>query len=189
MSNNTLREMLEDNPIVAAVKNQDGLEKCLKSECQIVFILYGNLVELPAIVDTLKSKDKMAIVHIDLVDGLSSREAAVDYIKVYTKADGIISTKSNLVRYAKACGLLTIQRFFILDSIALQNIQRQITADIADAIEILPGIMPKVFRELKKQTNRPIVAGGLISNKEDVLAALDAGATAISSTNEAIWFL
>ena len=35
----------------------------------------------------------------------------------------------------------------------------------------------------------PVIAGGLISDKEDIIAALDAGAAAISSTNPAIWFL
>ena len=34
----------------------------------------------------------------------------------------------------------------------------------------------------------PVIAGGLISDKEDIIAALDAGAAAISSTNPAIWF-
>ena len=29
--------------------------------------------------------------------------------------------------------------------------------------------------------------GGLIADKEDVMAALDAGATAISTTNQAVW--
>lgn len=189
MNGEVFIEMLENNPIVAAVKSQEGLKKCLKSECQIVFILFGNLMEMPTIVEAVKAAEKLAIVHIDLVDGLSPREAAVDFIKGYTKADGVISTKANLVRYAKTCGLLTIQRFFILDSIALQNTRKQMPFDMADAIEILPGIMPKIFREIKKQTSKPIIAGGLISDKEDVIVALDAGATAISSTNEDIWAL
>ena len=35
----------------------------------------------------------------------------------------------------------------------------------------------------------PVIAGGLISDKEDIIAALDAGATAISTTKEELWFL
>lgn len=182
-------DMLEANPIVAAIKSWEGLEKCLDSGCQIVFVLFGSLLEIPDIVDRLKAADKHVMVHVDLIDGLSQREVAVDYIKKNTKADGILSTKANLIRYAKSQDMLTIQRFFILDSIALYNVSRQLSLDSADAVEILPGVMPKVLRNLVKQTDKPIIAGGLISDKEDVIAALDAGATAISSSNERLWFL
>ncbi len=33
----------------------------------------------------------------------------------------------------------------------------------------------------------PIIAGGLISDKESVVAALSAGAIAVSSTNHGVW--
>ena len=35
----------------------------------------------------------------------------------------------------------------------------------------------------------PVIAGGLISDKEDIIAALDAGAASISTTKEELWFL
>ncbi|MEG1720939.1 MAG: glycerol-3-phosphate responsive antiterminator, partial [Pseudoflavonifractor sp.] len=38
-------------------------------------------------------------------------------------------------------------------------------------------------------TGKPIIAGGLIADKEDVTSALSAGAIAVSSTNREIWFL
>ena len=33
----------------------------------------------------------------------------------------------------------------------------------------------------------PIIAGGLIVDKEDVMEALDAGAMAVSTTNHQVW--
>ncbi|EJW91450.1 Glycerol-3-phosphate responsive antiterminator, partial [gut metagenome] len=36
---------------------------------------------------------------------------------------------------------------------------------------------------------RPLIASGLISDKEDVIAALSAGALAVSSTCPAVWKL
>jgi glycerol uptake operon antiterminator len=38
-------------------------------------------------------------------------------------------------------------------------------------------------------TNIPIISGGLICFKEDVIAALKAGARAICSTNPEVWSL
>ncbi len=56
-----------------------------------------------------------------------------------------------------------------------------------DFIEVLPGIMPKIIKHIAGQAAVPVIAGGLISEKEDVMRALDAGAIAISTTNQAVW--
>ena len=87
------KEALEDSPIIAAVKDDEGLSRCLTSDSRIIFILYGDIVTIGDI--------------------------------------------------AKVC----------------------------------------------QSTSTPVIAGGLVSEKEDILALLDAGATSISSTNEKIWFL
>ena len=47
--------------------------------------------------------------------------------------------------------------------------------------------MPKVIRRMCRELAVPVITGGLISEKEDVIAALDAGAAAISATNEDVW--
>lgn len=181
--------LLEQEPIVAAVKSFEGLEKCLTCNSLVVFVLFGDILTISDIVARIKCAGKAAFVHIDLIDGLSAREVAVDFIAKNTKADGIISTKQSLVRYAKEKGLLTIQRFFVLDSIALVNIEKQMLSNATDLIEILPGVMPKIIRKIVSTTGKPIIAGGLISDKEDIVSALSAGATAISSTNTDVWFL
>ncbi len=182
-------ELLQENPVIAAVKDVDGLEKSLKSDCQIIFILFGDLVNIAEIVSKIKNAGKLAMVHVDLVDGLALRDVAVEYIAKNTCADGILSTRPNIIHRAKACGLLAVQRFFLLDSIALSNIGKQPSLKDADAIEILPGLMPKVIRELAKNIDKPVIAGGLITDKEDIVHALGAGAIAISSTNHDTWFM
>lgn len=181
--------LLEQMPVVAAIKGNNGLERCLESESKVIFILYGDVISIADIVARVKQAGKVAMVHIDLIDGLSAHEVSIDFIVKSTDADGIISTKPTMVRYAKSKGLLTIQRFFMLDSIALLNIQKQIAQDSADMIEILPGVMPKIIRKIVTSVHKPIIAGGLISDKEDVVNALGAGAIAVSSTNPAVWFL
>lgn len=54
---------------------------------------------------------KMAVGHVDLIGGLSSREIAVDFIKNNTEADGIISTKPALIRRGKELSLFTVMRY------------------------------------------------------------------------------
>ena len=95
-------DAVASNPIIAAVKDETGLEKCLKtSDICVVFILYGEVSSIPGIVERVKAAGKTAVVHMDLVAGLSSKVEAVDFIARYTEADGIISTHIEQVKHAK----------------------------------------------------------------------------------------
>lgn len=188
MPNKTLAfaEALQDSPVISAVKNDAGLEAALNSDCTVLFILYGTILNIPQLVRRAKQSGKIVFVHIDLIEGLSSKDISIDFIKQNTDADGIISTRINQIRHAKELGFLTIQRFFLLDSLAFENVCRQSTH--ADAVDILPGTMPRVIERLRKKIRQPIIASGLISDKQDILAALSAGALGVSTTSEPLWF-
>lgn len=185
----SFREAIENTPIIPAVKDEESLAVCLKSDSSVIFILFGDICSIADIVERIKEKGKLAMVHMDLIAGLGSKEVSVDYIKKRTRADGIITTKPILVKRAKELGLAAVLRFFIIDSMALANLSRQTREARPDCIEVLPGVMPKVIRKITKENKIPLIAGGLIADKEDVCNALDAGAVAVSATNTKIWFL
>lgn len=176
-------------PLIAAAKNDEGLEQALASDCPVIFLLYGTVCSIANLTKQVTDAGKRAFVHADLIDGLASREISVDFIAQNTQATGVISTKPALIRRGRELELCTVQRFFLIDSIALENLKRQLENTRPDIIEILPGVMPKVIRRITGFAKVPVIAGGLISDKEDIIAALEAGAAAISSTNPAIWFL
>jgi len=178
-------EQLQRSPVIASIKDESGLKKVLESDCLVVFILYGSILNIDSIVKRVKDSGRMAFIHIDLIDGFSPKDVCIDYIAEHTEADGILSTRTNIVRHARETGLIAIQRFFLLDSISLNNILRQPLK--ADLIDVMPGVMPGVIRYLAKKTHRPIMASGLISTKKDIISALSAGALAISTTREDLW--
>ncbi len=187
--NKRFMDIMDECPIIAAVKDYNGLKKCLESESKIIFVLFGDILNITKIIKTIKDSGRIAIIHIDLISGLSSKEIAIDFIRENTEADGIISTKQSLIKHAKELGLFTVFRFFVIDSMAFENIKKQIETVKPDFIEILPGVMPKVIKRISSMASVPVIAGGLISDKDDVIAALSAGAVSISSTNPKIWFL
>jgi glycerol uptake operon antiterminator len=193
MKNREFINKIEINPIIAAVKNDEGLETALTEDVEIIFVLYGDICTIPGIVKKIKQAGKVAMVHVDLITGLNnSKDVCLDFIKNNTESDGIITTKSNLIAHAKELELNTVLRYFILDSMALQNIEKQAKSPGVrpDIIEFLPGIvLPKMIKRINKVSRVPIIAGGLIADKEDVMNALDAGALAISTTNEMVWGL
>lgn len=90
-------EAVEENPIIAAVKNMEDLEKCCSlSDIHVVFILFGDICSIADIVQKVKEAGKIAMIHVDLIGGLSTREIAVEFLKNNTEADGIITTKPAL---------------------------------------------------------------------------------------------
>lgn len=181
-------DLMETTPVIAAVKDDQGLKACCACEdIRIVFILYGDVCSIGRIVEQVKAADKTAIVHVDLIGGLSAKEVVVDFIRQATAANGIISTKPALIKRGKELGLFTTLRVFVLDSMAFENIQKQMSVARPDTIEILPGLMPKIIHRICRLVKVPVIAGGLISEKEDVVAALAAGAISVSSTNPRVW--
>ena len=185
----TMLELLEESPIIAAVKDESGLKCCMESDCKVVFVLFGTICDIGDIIEKIKSCDKIAIVHIDMISGLVAKDVAVEYIRNNTKADGIISTKPHLLKRAKDLGLIAVQRTFVVDSIALTNLKKQLELFKPDAVEILPGIMPRITKIIRGYTRIPLIAGGLILDRKDVIEAIESGADGVSMTKTELWRL
>ncbi|MBQ7636352.1 MAG: glycerol-3-phosphate responsive antiterminator [Lachnospiraceae bacterium] len=183
MNRNQILKKIKEKRIIAAVKDDEGLKCALETDIGVVFVLYGDVLSLEDTVKSIRDSGKAAIVHMDLITGLSPKEISVDYVKTRVRADGIISTKQTLIKRAKELGMFTVMRFFVLDSMALVNLNKQCSAVIPDCIEILPGLMPKIIRRLVSSEPYPLIAGGLISDDEDITSAIEAGAIAVSTTN------
>ena len=181
-----LYEALQTNPIIAAVRDDAGLEQCLHADVQAVFVLYGDLCSIAEIVRRIKAAGKIAIVHADLIVGLAAKEISVDFLHRTTQADGIISTRLNLIQRAKELNLIAILRVFLIDSMAFDS-ALSAKPFKPDAIDILPGLMPTMIRKVRQMTGLPVLTGGLITEKKEVMQALEAGALAISSTDSAVW--
>ena len=182
-----LAETLLNEPVIAAVKTDEALTAALASPCSAVFLLASTLLTVDGLVHRIHDAGKLAVVHIDLVDGLSSREIAVDSLNALCRPDGIISTRPTLIRRARHRGLLTVQRAFILDSLSLTSLSGQLEQGKPDFVEILPGIMPRVIAEISARTQVPVIAGGLLRDKADVMAAMRAGASAVSTSAPELW--
>lgn len=157
-----------------------------RQTCRTVFVLYGDICGIAGIVRRIKDAGKIAIVHADLITGLAAKEISVDFLHSTTLADGIISTRTNMIQRAKELQMIAILRVFLIDSMAFdaalgaRNLK-------PDAIDILPGLMPSMIRRVRQMTGIPVLTGGLITEKREVMQALEAGALAISSTAPDVW--
>lgn len=178
---------LENYPVIAAVKDVNDLDEALDSKCEVIFLLCGNIFNLKQCVEKVRSKNKLIFIHIDLIEGLSRDVVALRYLSEEIKPDGIISTKNNLLKVAKSLGMLTVQRIFIIDSLSIDTAIKASQAINPDAIEIMPGIMPRITKKISAALDVPVICGGLIGFKEEVKEALDNGAFGVSTSSKTLW--
>ncbi|MEQ3553160.1 glycerol-3-phosphate responsive antiterminator [Pseudonocardia nematodicida] len=182
-----LLALLRDDPVVASVKDADGFEAALRSDRPVLFLLYGSVLDVAETVRRGKDAGKIVLVNADLLDGFAAREVVVTWLAAHTAADGILSTKSTLVKAARRAGLIAVQRAFLVDSFSYDQVPRLVEQSKPDLLEILPGCVPRVISWLRDDVGTPIVAGGLVCDKADVMAALAAGACAVASSNRDVW--
>ena len=186
MKRSDFADILYGSPVIAAVRDREGLQKALASECQVLFFMCGSLCTIGDMTREAKQRGKTVFVHLDLVEGLGHQSpAAIDFLMEHAAIDGIISTKPGMIAYAKKRNLLAIQRYFLLDSLSLNNLLS--LSSSADAIEILPAVLPKIFRWILQRQKLYLIAGGLISDKEDIMSILKAGAVAVSTSSSDLW--
>ena len=107
------KEAIENTPIIPAIKDAESLEQCLKSDACVIFILFGDICNIAEIVERIKAEGKLAMVHMDLIAGLGSKEVSVDYIKERTR---MASLRPNPC-WQNMPGSLDLLRYFVFLSL------------------------------------------------------------------------
>ena len=179
---------LTNKPVIAAVQNDAAFKAALKSDADTIFLLCADILSLERTVNSAHAAEKQLFLHIDLTDGLGKDKGGIQYA-ASLKIDGVVSTRGNLIRYARECGLFTVQRFFIVDNHSMNTAIESIRQNRPDSIEIMPGLLPKVIAEIITRTGITVIAGGLIETRPEVQTALSAGAAAISTGKMELWNL
>jgi glycerol uptake operon antiterminator len=54
-------------------------------------------------------------------------------------------------------------------------------------VELMPGIIPEVLRRFTAEVDVPVIAGGLVTDRRQVIDALSAGAVGVSTGCQTLW--
>lgn len=173
--------------IFPAIRTMKDLETFINTNYDYCVILDLHISQIEHILTLLRKNNKYAFFHVDLIKGLAADEAAVEFLIQKYNVHGIVSTKPKLIKRAKLLKAATILRTFIIDSSALIKSYRFIEMSDPDYIEVLPGIATKIVKEMRSETNKYIVAGGLIETVEEAEIAFANGATHITTSNKSLW--
>jgi glycerol uptake operon antiterminator len=179
-------ELLEGAPVIAAVKNREGAAAAAKSQAAVAFVLGGSILTMGDILAELASGGKTAFLHMDLLEGIGRDEAGLAYAADRWKPAGVITTRTPLVKAAREHGLIAIQRVFLLDSGSIRSGIQLIDQCRPDFVEVMPGVIPKAIGQFRT-AGRPVIAGGMVTERGEVIEALKAGAIAVSTSSRDLW--
>jgi glycerol uptake operon antiterminator len=184
------RAQLADCPIIAAVNKPEMFETALDSPARAIYLITGNLVNLPGMLRKAREHGKTCLVNIDFVDGLSRDRYAVEWL-AENGAAGVVSTKIEALKAAHGSGLITVQRTFAIDSAAVTATLRSLGQFMPEAIEVLPAMAaPRVARMLHASFPKlAIIGGGLIEGVREMEDLLKAGVRSVSVSDPRLWLI
>jgi len=181
-----LMEKILANSVIAAVRSKESFDAALKSGSELIFDLAPDISDISGKAEACHAAGKKLFIHLDLASGIGKDKSGIDYVRSMG-ADGIISTRANIIKLAREAGLHTVQRFFAVDSQSVATAVESRKNSKADMIEIMPGVIPKVISDLRERVGVPIIAGGLIESEAEIKSVLAAGAAAVSTGKASLW--
>jgi len=178
--------MLMRNKVIAAVRTREELISAASSDVKIIFDLSPNILTIEENVNIAHKANKKFFIHIDLAEGIGKDKSGIEYVKKLG-VDGVISTRTGIIKLARELGIFTVQRFFIVDSHSIETTIESIKTSKPQMIEVMPGSVLKVISRLKEVLEIPIIAGGLIESENEAVNIIKSGASAVSTGKTHLW--
>jgi len=180
---------MDKQRVIPAISNHKKLKDFLESDLIYGILMNFQLAQLEDLVKVMKKNHKKVLIHSELIKGLASDEYGAIYLIQVLDVDGIISSKPKVIEVCKKRGVLGIYRFFIKDTISLEQsleIGRRLRPDY---VEILPAACYGLIEGIKKELNAQVLMGGLIQDEAQALKCFEQGAIAITTSKTELWEL
>jgi glycerol uptake operon antiterminator len=172
--------------LIPAIKSEAHLNVFLSSQYMYGILLNFTLEDIIHIIPKVHAHQKKIILHLELTKGLSNDEYGAIFAIQNLKIDGIISTKSSVIKICKKRHVIGIFRLFLKDRMALDHNISQLLTIRPSVVEVLP-VMPHYIREIKSKCDSHVITGGLITEQAQIDEAIQAGASSVTVSKLALW--
>lgn len=181
-------EVARRTRVIAAVRSLDDLAAVKGSVAGIVFVLNCTIFDLRSIARTCRQWGLYCFAHLDLIDGIGKDAVGVELLAREVGVEGVITTRSALIRDARRLGLVAVQRVFLLDSASLSTAVSVVKGTRPDAVEIMPAVVvPAIAGRIPFAELPPVIAGGLVQTAEELRHALSTPVVAVSTSARHLW--
>ena len=185
-----IREWLEQSRVIPSVRTPQTLSGACASPSKFVFLLFGTPLIIEALAARVRDAGKLPIANMDLLAGFARDTAAIEFLAKAGVA-GIISTHQDALRMARSHGLLSFQRTFALDSVAVANSVRSLEHFLPDVIELLPAIAaPVILPAIHDVSPKlPVIGCGLVRSLCQIDELVRQGIVSISVSEPSLWII
>lgn len=185
-----VQDWLEQSRVIPSVRTPHTMYAACASPSKIVFLLFGTPLIIGALATQVRDAGKLPIVNMDLLAGLARDTAAIEFL-ARSGVAGIISTHQDALRMARSHGLLSFQRTFALDSVAVGNSVRSLEHFLPDVIELLPAIAAPVILPAIHEVSPslPVIGCGLVRSLSQIDELVRQGIISISVSEPSLWVI
>lgn len=157
------------------------------SNISCITMKFGDINSLYQLIKTAHSYNKFIILHMDSIKGIAMCDEGIKFL-ARIGTDALITNKPSQIEIIKIEGILAIQNMFLVDSNALKSGIQSIQKYKPDAVNIMPAsIASRYIKEIIDKTGIKIIAGGLISEPDELKEALDKGISAVITSKRELW--
>lgn len=180
--------MLEQR-IIPAIYNHKKMKIFLESDLKYGILMNFQLAQLEDLVKIMKKNNKKVLIHSELIKGLSSDEYGAIYLIQSLNVDGIISSKPKVIEVCRKRSVLGIYRFFLKDTISLEQSIEIGNRLRPQYVEILPSACYDLIPYIKERLNCEVLMGGLIKDADLAKKCFQHGALALTTSDVELWSL
>lgn len=170
-----IKELIEQQICVPVIPNMKQLEKFIESDLLICLFQDIHISLLDHMIKKIHESNKLALVHIDMIHGISVDEYGTEFLCQRLRADGVISTKTKIIETTKRNKKIAVLRVFLIDSKSIDRGIETILKSQPDVVEVMPAIAYKIIPYIKSKISIPIIGGGLLKSIDDINDGLVAG--------------
>ena len=188
MSSAAVVQSFKQHRIIPALRSARDVERASSLSERVVFLLGTSVLTYRNQMELLRKAGHIVFVHFDLIEGLKGDNVGFSFLLQEIVPHGIISTHKAILNLAKKNGLLRLLRVFMLDSDALAKGYHLAQTVQPDFVELLPGSsLPLLEDRALREFPFPLIAGGLVTNIEQVNAILGKRILAVSTSEKSLW--
>ena len=127
--------IFDNRKVAASVRSEEDFRAALKSDVEVIFMQNSDILNVKEQIIDVHEAGKKIFIHMDFAEGIGKDRAGLNFVKLMG-ADGILTTKTGMIRAARETGLITVQRFFIVDSHSVDTAVESIKIAKPDIVEI-----------------------------------------------------
>ncbi|MDD3777548.1 MAG: glycerol-3-phosphate responsive antiterminator [Actinomycetota bacterium] len=191
LSPKLLLKYLQANPVIPCTSQFAEISQGQFSRIKVILMYDLDIITLFKIAKKNQEIQKEIILNVDMIEGISCDKNGLGFLKQYLNIKAIASSSPKVINYAKKLGFIIVQTLFMFDTKSLEKGIELIQQSKPHFIDIRPGISYLLIEKTLSGRigNIPVICSGLIQNETDIKNILSKNATAVTTSNQALWGL